>query len=80
MRSGRHGAARPPIGVLIHRDRVDFSLYALQAVIAVVVMIVTGPTSPAFWLGFLLLIAGAVLCFRRIERLSREELAGEELL
>ncbi|GLU46769.1 hypothetical protein [Nocardiopsis ansamitocini] len=80
MRSGRHGAARPPIGVLIHRDRFDFSLYALQALIAVVVMTLTGPANLAFWLSTLVIIAGIVLSFRRIERLSREEVAGEELL
>ncbi|MEY9213715.1 hypothetical protein NI17_023325 [Thermobifida halotolerans] len=80
MGSGRHGAARPPIGVLIHRDRVDFSIYGLQAVVALVIMIATGPGSLAFWLCFLLLFAGVVLFFRRIDRLAREELAGEDLL
>lgn len=80
MRRGRHGAARPPLGVLIHRERFDFSLYALQAVIAVVIMAVAGPASLVFWLCVLLLLAGIILFFRRVDRLSREELAGEELL
>lgn len=80
MGSGRHGAARPPIGVLIHQDRVDFSIYGAQAVVAVAVMAVTGPSSPAFWLATLLLITVPVLFFRRIERLARAELAGDEFL
>ncbi|GAA3722473.1 hypothetical protein HDA32_000851 [Spinactinospora alkalitolerans] len=80
MRSGRHGAARPPIGVLVHQDRVDFSLFALQAVIAIAVMVFTGPTEPAFWISLPVIIASIVLSVRRIDRLSRQELAGEELL
>ncbi|AAZ54554.1 hypothetical protein JCM3263A_05100 [Thermobifida fusca] len=80
MGSGRHGAARPPIGVLIHRDRVDFSIYGLQAAVTLVIMVLTGPASPVFWLCFLLLFGGVVLFFRRIDRLAREELAESDLL
>ncbi|ASU82700.1 hypothetical protein CDO52_07790 [Nocardiopsis gilva YIM 90087] len=80
MRSGRHGAARPPIGVLIHRDRVDFSLFALIIVIALAVMVLTGWTSIAFWLGLVPIFATLALIVRRIDRLARDEVRDEELL
>ncbi|GAA3741114.1 hypothetical protein [Salinactinospora qingdaonensis] len=80
MRSGRHGAARPPIAVLIQQDRLDFILLVFQILVAAAVMVVTGPLSLPFWLAFLLLIASIVLAVRRIDRLSRQEVAGDELL
>ncbi|WP_026120226.1 hypothetical protein [Nocardiopsis potens] len=80
MRSGRHGAARPPIGVLVRQDRTDFMLFALIVVVALAVMAVSGWTSPAFWLSLLPIGATLVLMIRRIDRLSRDELRDEELL
>ncbi|GAA0983279.1 MULTISPECIES: hypothetical protein [Nocardiopsidaceae] len=80
MRSGRHGAARPPVGVLIQQDRVDFALFALIIVVALVSMFFTGPGNLAFWLAFLPIIASVVLAFRRIEHLSRLELRDSEFL
>lgn len=80
MRSGRHGAARPPIGVLIQQDRVDFALFALIFVVSLVSMFFTGPGNFAFWLAFLPIIASIALTFRRIERLSRMELRDSEFL
>jgi 1,4-dihydroxy-2-naphthoate octaprenyltransferase len=82
MGSGRHGAARPPIGVLIQQDRVDFSLFASIIVIALAVMVLIGfgLASAAFWLAFLPIIVASALIVRRIGRLSRDELRDEELL
>ncbi|OLT27652.1 hypothetical protein BJF83_18045 [Nocardiopsis sp. CNR-923] len=80
MRSGRHGAARPPVGVLIQQDRVDFALFALIIVVALVSMVLTGPGSAVFWLAFVPIIATGVLAFRRMEHLSRLELRDSELL
>ncbi|MBR8744166.1 hypothetical protein [Nocardiopsis sp. MG754419] len=80
MRSGRHGAARPPVGVLIQQDRVDFALFALIFVVALASMVFTGPGSVVFWLAFLPLIATVVLAFRRIEHLSRLELRDSEFM
>lgn len=80
MRSGRHGAARPPIGVLVQRDRADFLLHGLQVLLALGVMAVAGPLSPVFWLALVGIFATVVLAVRRIDRLSRDELRGEELL
>ncbi|CAM3883982.1 hypothetical protein GCM10009799_47970 [Nocardiopsis rhodophaea] len=80
MRSGRHGAARPPIGVLIHRDRVDFSLFALIIVVALAVMVLTGWSTIVFWLGFVPIFATLALIVRRIDRLARDEVRDEELL
>lgn len=80
MRSGRHGAARPPIGVLIQQDRVDFSLFALIIVAALAFMVLSGPGSLIFWLAILPIIATGVLIARRIEQLSRAELRDAEFL
>ncbi len=80
MGSGRHGAARPPVGVLIQQDRIDFALFALIFVVALASMVLTGPGSVAFWLAFLPIIASIVLTFRRIEHLSRLELRDSEFL
>ncbi|MFC4560457.1 hypothetical protein ACFO4E_01170 [Nocardiopsis mangrovi] len=82
MGSGRHGAARPPIGVLIQQDRVDFSLFASIIVIALAVMVLIGVglASAAFWLAFLPIIVTSALIVRRIGRLSRDELRDDELL
>ncbi|GAB3487596.1 hypothetical protein [Nocardiopsis coralliicola] len=80
MRSGRHGAARPPIGVLVRQDRVDFALYAMIAVVALAVMAFSGPMSAPFWLSLLPIVGAVVLSVRRIDRLSRDELRDEELL
>lgn len=80
MGSGRHGAARPPIGVLIEQDRVDFALFALIFVVSLVSMFFTGPGSFAFWLAFFPIIASIVLTFRRLEHLSRLELRDFEFL
>lgn len=80
MGSGRHGAARPPIGVLIDQDRVDFALFALIFVVSLVSMFFTGPGNLAFWLAFLPIIASIVLTFRRLEHLSRLELQDSEFL
>lgn len=80
MRSGRHGAARPPVGVLIQRERVDFALFALIVVVALASMVFTGPGSVAFWLAFLPIIAIVVLTFRRIEHLARLESNDAEFL
>ncbi|WP_067965668.1 hypothetical protein [Nocardiopsis trehalosi] len=82
MGSGRHGAARPPIGVLIQQDRVDFSLFASIIVVALAVMVLIGVglSAAAFWLAVLPVFAAAALMVRRISRLSRDELRDEELL
>ncbi|WP_116244039.1 hypothetical protein [Nocardiopsis sp. FIRDI 009] len=80
MRSGRHGAARPPVGVLIQQERLDFALFALIIVVALVSMVFSGPGSVVFWLAFVPIIASGVLAFRRIEHLSRMELRDSELL
>ncbi|MBB6173270.1 hypothetical protein HNR23_003330 [Nocardiopsis mwathae] len=80
MRSGRHGAARPPLGVLIHRDRVDFSLFALIIVVALAVMVLAGWTSITFWLGLLPIFATLALMVRRLDRLARDEVARDEEL
>ncbi|MDA8369600.1 MAG: hypothetical protein M0026_06985 [Nocardiopsaceae bacterium] len=82
MGSGRHGAARPPIGVLIQQDRVDFSLFAsiIMVAVAVMALIGIGWVGAAFWVALLPVFAGIALIVRRINRLSREELRGEELL
>ncbi|MDA2810033.1 hypothetical protein O4J56_05230 [Nocardiopsis sp. RSe5-2] len=80
MRSGRHGAVRPPVGVLIQQDRTDFILFAVILLVAVGVMALTGWTSPAFWVSLLSVPATVVLMIRRIDRLSRDELRAEELL
>ena len=80
MRSGRHGAARPPVGVLIQQDRVDFALFVLIFVVSLVSMVFTGPGSIVFWLAFLTMIATVVLGFRRIEHLSRLELNDSEFM
>ncbi|WP_017541780.1 MULTISPECIES: hypothetical protein [Nocardiopsis] len=80
MRSGRHGAVRPPVGVLIQQDRTDFVLLAVILLVSVAVMAVTGWSSPAFWISVLSLMATVVLVIRRIDRLSRDELRAEELL
>ncbi|MDA0562991.1 hypothetical protein LG943_01370 [Streptomonospora sp. S1-112] len=82
MGSGRHGAARPPIGVLIQQDRVDFSLFASIIVIALAVMVFIGIdlASVAFWIAMILVGVSVALIVRRLNRLSREELADDELL
>lgn len=80
MRSGRHGAARPPIGVLIQQDRIDFALFVLIFVIALVSMVASGPGSIVFWLALLTIAASVVLTFRRIEQLSKLELSDSEFL
>ena len=80
MRSGRHGAARPPVGVLIQQDRVDFALFALIFVVALVSMVFTGPANLAFWLAFVPIIGTIVLAVRRIEHLARLELRDSEFL
>ncbi|MBB6118825.1 hypothetical protein [Nocardiopsis algeriensis] len=80
MRSGRHGAARPPVGVLIQQDRVDFALFALIFVIALLSMFFTGPGNIAFWLALIPMVSTVVLAFRRIEHLSRLELSDSEFL
>jgi membrane associated rhomboid family serine protease len=80
MGSGRHGAARPPIGVLIRLDRADFLLLGLQIVLAIAVMALVGPMSIAFWLAIVAVVVSIVLAIRRIDRLSRAELRGDDLL
>ena len=80
MRSGRHGAARPPVGVLIQQDRVDFALFALIFVVALVSMAFTGPGSVVFWLALLPVVSTVVLAVRRIEHLSRLELRDSEFM
>lgn len=80
MRSGRHGAARPPVGVLIQQDRIDFALFVLIFVIALVSMVFSGPGSIVFWLALLTIAASVVLTFRRIEQLSKLELSDSEFL
>ncbi|GAB3462870.1 hypothetical protein GCM10027570_49600 [Streptomonospora sediminis] len=82
MRSGRHGAARPPIGVLVQQDRVDFLLFISIMVVALAVMVLIGIgwAAVAFWVSVIPLIVGGVLIVRRILRLSREELGNDELL
>ncbi|MDE3721101.1 MULTISPECIES: hypothetical protein [Nocardiopsis] len=80
MRSGRHGAARPPVGVLIQQDRVDFALFALIFVVALASMAFSGPGSAVFWLALVPMVATVVLAFRRIEHLSRLELRDSEFL
>ncbi|MBV2362747.1 hypothetical protein ACFPZ0_18475 [Streptomonospora nanhaiensis] len=82
MGSGRHGAARPPIGVLIQQDRVDFSLFASIIVIALAVMVLIGIdlASVAFWVAMILVLVSVALIVRRLNRLSREELGDDELL
>lgn len=80
MRSGRHGAARPPVGVLIQQDRIDFALFLLIGVVALVSMVFSGPASIVFWLGLLTIVASGVLAFRRIEQLSKLELRDSEFL
>ncbi|GAA1762670.1 hypothetical protein [Streptomonospora arabica] len=82
MGSGRHGAARPPIGVLIQQDRVDFSLFTSIMVIALAVMVLIGVgwASIAFWLAVIPVLVAGVLIVRRIKRLAREELGNDELL
>lgn len=80
MGSGRHGAARPPIGVLIQRERPDFLLYGLQFLLSIGVMVLSGPASIPFWLAFVVIVAIVVLIVRRMDRLSRDELRGEDLL
>ncbi|RNL85578.1 hypothetical protein [Halostreptopolyspora alba] len=74
MRSGRHGAARPPIGVLIHKERMDFLLLGLIVAVAVGVMALSEWTTPAFWLAAVSVLAGPVLMVRRIGRLARDEI------
>ncbi|WP_017608254.1 hypothetical protein [Nocardiopsis xinjiangensis] len=80
MRSGRHGAARPPVGVLIQQDRIDFALFVLIFVIALVSMVFSGPGSIVFWLGLPTIAASVVLTFRRMEQLSKTELRDSEFL
>ncbi|MDT0302294.1 hypothetical protein [Streptomonospora wellingtoniae] len=82
MGSGRHGAARPPIGVLIQQDRVDFSLFTSIIVIALAVMVLIGIgwASIAFWIAVIPVLVAGVLIVRRINRLAREELGNDELL
>lgn len=82
MRSGRHGAARPPIGVLVQQDSVDFLLFISIMVVALAVMVLIGIgwAAVAFWVSVIPLIIGGVLIVRRILRLSREELGNDELL
>lgn len=80
MRSGRHGAARPPVGVLVQQDRIDFALFVLIFIIALVSMVLSGPGSIVFWLGLLTIAASVVLTFRRIEQLSKLELSDSEFL
>ncbi|HLS32211.1 MAG TPA: hypothetical protein VK039_01350 [Brevibacterium sp.] len=82
MGSGRHGAARPPMGVLIQQDRVDFSLLVTVILIALAVMVLIGIglASIALWVSAIPAIIGGVLIVRRIGRLSREELGDDELL
>ncbi|MUL39843.1 hypothetical protein FZ103_01385 [Streptomonospora sp. PA3] len=82
MGSGRHGAARPPIGVLIQQDRVDFSLFTSIIVVALAVMVLIGAglASVAFWLAVIPVPVSAALIVRRINRLAREELGDDELL
>lgn len=81
MRSGRHGAARPPIGVLYRRDRIEFLLHSLLILLSVVVLIFAGGwTNVAFWAAVLIAFVSIALLVRRIDRLSRDELRGGELL
>lgn len=80
MGSGRHGAARPPIGVLVRLERTDFLLLGIQIIAAIAVMILAGPLSIAFWLAIAVAVMSVTLGVRRIDRLSRDELRGEDLL
>ncbi|WP_046470322.1 hypothetical protein [Allosalinactinospora lopnorensis] len=80
MRSGRHGAARPPIGVLIRRERFDFCLFGLIIMVAAAVMVLSGWTDPAFWLAVVPVFASLVLAVRRIGRLARDEVIRDEEL
>lgn len=80
MGSGRHGAARPPIGVLITVERVDFVLLTLQIVVAVVAVVAAWGNLIILGLAVVSIAIGVTLIVRRIERLSREEVADEELL
>ncbi|MFD0776163.1 hypothetical protein ACFQZ2_19695 [Streptomonospora algeriensis] len=82
MGSGRHGAARPPIGVLVQQDRIDFSLFTSIIVIAFAVMVLIGIgwASIAFWLAVVPVVIAGVLIVRRINRLAREELGSDDPL
>ncbi len=80
MRSGRHGAARPPIGVLIYKERVDFLLLILIVLVAGGVMAVSGWTQLAFWLAVVPVLVSPVLIVRRIGRLARDELLRDNEL
>ncbi|TQN30476.1 hypothetical protein FHX37_0355 [Haloactinospora alba] len=73
MGRGRHGAARPPMSVLIRQDRADFGILLGIVVLAVAVMALTGWAHVAFWLALVLVGAGATLIVRRIMRLARSE-------
>ncbi|MBB4929889.1 hypothetical protein F4561_000709 [Lipingzhangella halophila] len=77
MRSGRHGAARPPIGVLIHKERVDFLLLGLIVAVAAGAMALSEWTTPAFWLAAVPVLLGPVLMVRRIGRLARDEIVRD---
>ncbi|MDS1269750.1 hypothetical protein RIF23_05520 [Lipingzhangella sp. LS1_29] len=81
MRSGRHGAARPPLGVLIRRDRIDVLLHSLLIVLSVIILVFAGGLgSVVFWAALLIPVVSATLLVRRMDRLSRDELRGGELL
>lgn len=80
MRSGRHGAARPPIGVLIQQDRIYFSLFALLVVASLVLMALTGWASPVFWAAPVLIIGSVALIVRRVNALARAEVNRDEEL
>ncbi|GAA4915114.1 hypothetical protein [Streptomonospora salina] len=82
MGSGRHGAARPPIGVLVQQERVEFSLFTsiIVTALAVMVLIGIGWAGTAFWLAVVPVVIAGVLIVRRISRLARDELGNDELL
>lgn len=80
MGSGRHGAARPPLGVLIQTDRPDFALLALQILIALVCVVAAWGNLVVAGVSLVSIVASITLIVRRIERLSRDEVADEELL
>ncbi|PRY01983.1 hypothetical protein [Allonocardiopsis opalescens] len=70
---GRHGAARPPLGVLISQEPADFVLLALQFALAVTIMVFAGYASVLFWLALLGSVLVLVMLVRRIGHLSRAE-------
>ncbi|PSK97366.1 hypothetical protein CLV63_10884 [Murinocardiopsis flavida] len=80
MGSGRHGAARPPIGVLIQVERFDFILLTVQIVIAIVAAVAAWGNLIVLGAAVVMIAVGVTLMVRRIERLSREEVADDELL